>query len=51
MTKIQNDNKKVTNVPNLRFLGFEGEWETKKLGEILEFKNGINATKEQYGSG
>jgi type I restriction enzyme S subunit len=36
MTKIQNDNKKVTNVPNLRFPGFEGEWETKKLGEICE---------------
>ena len=35
----------------MRFPEFAEEWETKKLGEILEFKNGINATKEQYGSG
>ncbi|MCT4035276.1 restriction endonuclease subunit S [Elizabethkingia anophelis] len=35
----------------MRFPEFTEEWETKKLGEILEFKNGINATKEQYGSG
>ena len=41
----------MTKVPNLRFPEFTEEWETKKLGEILEFKNGINATKEQYGSG
>lgn len=27
------------------------DWEVKKLGELLEFKNGINASKEQYGSG
>jgi len=46
-----NKKLKVGNVPNLRFPEFAEEWETKKLGEILEFKNGINATKEQYGSG
>ena len=46
-----NKKLKVGNVPNLRFPEFTEEWETKKLGEILEFKNGINATKEQYGSG
>ncbi|WP_188050347.1 restriction endonuclease subunit S [Flavobacterium sp. GP15] len=38
-------------LPQLRFPGFEGEWEEKKLGDLLEFKNGINATKEQYGRG
>jgi len=27
------------------------KWEKRKLGELLEFKNGINASKEQYGSG
>lgn len=27
------------------------DWEVKKLGELLEFKNGINASKEQYGLG
>lgn len=42
---------KVNKVPNLRFSGFTEEWEIKKLGDLLEFKNGINATKEQYGSG
>jgi type I restriction enzyme S subunit len=39
------------NIPSLRFSEFKEEWEPKKLGELLEFKNGINATKEQYGSG
>jgi type I restriction enzyme S subunit len=43
--------KKNINVPNLRFPGFEGTWEEKRLGELLEFKNGINASKEQYGKG
>lgn len=40
-------------IPELRFPEFvnEGEWEEKKLGELLEFKNGINASKEQYGKG
>ncbi|MEI6141514.1 MAG: restriction endonuclease subunit S [Mariniphaga sp.] len=38
-------------VPKLRFPEFNGEWENRKLGEVLEFKNGINAAKEQYGSG
>ncbi|MTD31881.1 restriction endonuclease subunit S [Planomicrobium sp. YIM 101495] len=39
------------NVPQLRFSGFEGEWETKNLNEFLEFKNGINADKDSYGYG
>jgi len=42
---------KNSNVPNLRFPEFTGEWEEKKLGNLLEFKNGINASKEQYGRG
>ena len=41
MTKIQKDNKNLAKVPNLRFPGFEGEWETKKLGEIGEIVNGL----------
>lgn len=41
MTKIQKDNKNVAKVPNLRFPGFKGEWETKKLGEIGEIVNGL----------
>lgn len=38
-------------IPELRFPEFEGEWEEKKLEEILEFKNGINASAEDYGTG
>jgi type I restriction enzyme S subunit len=47
------NNHEQTFVPKLRFPEFEdsGEWEVKSLGEILEFKNGINASKEQYGRG
>lgn len=33
-------NKQSKNFPNLRFLGFEGEWERKKLGEIAEIVTG-----------
>jgi len=38
-------------IPELRFPEFEGEWEKKKLKDILEFKNGINASKDDYGFG
>ncbi|MCO5239986.1 MAG: restriction endonuclease subunit S [Chitinophagaceae bacterium] len=37
MQKKKQNNK---NVPNLRFKGFEGEWERKKLGEIGEVITG-----------
>ena len=37
--------------PTLRFKGFSDNWNTEKLGSFLSFKNGINADKEQYGSG
>ena len=37
--------------PELRFPGFGGDWEAYTLGDFLEFKNGINAAKDQYGSG
>jgi type I restriction enzyme S subunit len=40
-------------VPKLRFPEFKNseKWQEKKLGELLEFRNGINASKEQYGTG
>lgn len=38
-------------VPELRFPEFQGEWERKALGDFMTFKNGVNAGKEQYGSG
>ena len=34
-----------------RLPGFHGEWEVKRLGEIGEFKNGINKSKEAFGHG
>lgn len=37
--------KKSINVPNLRFPGFEGEWERQKLGEIAEFSKGKGISK------
>jgi type I restriction enzyme, S subunit len=40
-------------VPKLRFLEFQdaGEWEEKRLSELFEFRNGLNADKERYGKG
>lgn len=39
------------NVPKLRFPDFNYEWSNIKLGELLEFNNGINADKNSYGKG
>ena len=41
----------MSKAPKLRFKEFRGDWESKKLGSLLKFKNGINASKEQYGHG
>ncbi len=38
MTDIQKENKSGGKVPNLRFPSFEGEWEVKTLGKIMDFK-------------
>lgn len=43
--------KEKRKVPELRFPEFSGEWEVKKLGEIAEFKNGINKDKSDFGEG
>jgi type I restriction enzyme S subunit len=43
--------KEVKNIPALRFSEFDGKWFTRSLSELLTFKNGINASKESYGSG
>ena len=41
MTMAENKEKKVLNVPNLRFPEFEGEWEENYVNEICnEFKSG-----------
>ena len=37
--------------PEIRFLEFTDNWEQCKLEDILDFSNGINAPKENYGKG
>lgn len=44
------DNKK-NGIPKLRFPGFTGAWEQRKLGDYYEFKNGLNKGKEFFGDG
>ena len=46
-TTINNKNKK-TNVPNLRFPEFQGEWKKCRLGDITENFNLRNKDKIQY---
>ena len=41
----------VNVTPKLRFPEFKTEWFEKKLSELLTFKNGVNAAKEDYGDG
>ncbi|WP_312113584.1 restriction endonuclease subunit S [Brevibacillus reuszeri] len=38
-------------VPAIRFNAFTDTWEQRKLGDIMIFSNGINASKESYGKG
>ena len=45
MTEIANKKLKVGNVPNLRFPGFQEEWEEKKLGEVATFSKGKGISK------
>ena len=43
--------KKVLNVPALRFPGFTEEWKEHYLAEYLDFKNGLNPSANKFGSG
>lgn len=43
--------KEKKGVPQLRFSEFSESLELKYLGAMLDFKNGINADKSQYGQG
>ena len=38
-------------VPDLRFKGFIEDWEQRTLITLMDFSNGINAPKENYGKG
>ncbi|CCE58232.1 TPA: restriction endonuclease subunit S [Staphylococcus argenteus] len=47
-------NTQTKNVPELRFPGFEGEWEEKELGEIFQIISGstpLKSNKEFYENG
>ena len=48
----ENKDKKVLNVPNLRFPEFEGEWEKCKVSELLDFypTNSLSWDKLEYGT-
>ena len=37
--------------PCMRFSSFDEPWQRTTLGQLFDFKNGINADKSQYGSG
>ena len=41
----------VMSVPKLRFKAFDGDWSETLFQDLFIFKNGVNASKEQYGSG
>ncbi|MGS2778332.1 restriction endonuclease subunit S [Robertmurraya sp. GLU-23] len=37
--------------PEIRFSGFSGDWKLRRLSDLMDFSNGINAPKENYGKG
>ena len=41
----------MKNVPEIRFKGFTDAWAQRKLSSLVDFSNGINAPREQYGKG
>ena len=43
----ENKEKKVLNVPNLRFPEFEGEWQEERLSDIADLSKGIGISKDQ----
>jgi type I restriction enzyme S subunit len=49
-TTLHSEKKKAL-IPKLRFSGFDKNWETITLGDLLTFKNGLNSDKEKYGKG
>ena len=47
MTMANNKDKKVLNVPALRFPEFIGEWKGERLDEIAELSKGVGISKDQ----
>lgn len=52
MTMAENKDKKVLNVPHLRFPEFSGEWEKCKVSELLDFysTNSLSWEQLEYGT-
>ena len=52
MTMAENKDKKVLNVPHLRFPEFSGEWEICKVSELLDFysTNSLSWEQLEYGT-
>ena len=48
---IDNKDKKVLNVPHLRFPEFSGEWYSYPLTDFMSFKNGMNPDAKRFGHG
>lgn len=51
MAQVMEKKHRVLKQPRLRYQSFKDDWKVELLGEMLTFKNGVNAEKEQYGSG
>ena len=47
MAMAENKDKKVLNVPNLRFPEFQGEWQEERLSDIADLSKGIGISKDQ----
>lgn len=47
----ENKDKKVLNVPHLRFPEFSGEWYSYPLTDFMSFKNGMNPDAKRFGRG
>lgn len=43
--------QKGNTTPEVRFAGFTGPWEQRKVGEFYDFKNGLNKGKSFFGNG
>ncbi len=43
--------KSGQSIPLIRFSDYRREWAACSLGDLLQFQNGFNGTKESYGSG
>lgn len=48
---IDNKDKKVLNVPPLRFPEFSGVWYSYPLTDFMSFKNGMNPDAKRFGRG